>query len=133
MVSSASGVAESLFASLLPSDCRLCGAPLINVSRLSVCPQCVVDIRPIAGGICAVCGEWLLSPYAFVGEQGEARCGLCRRQEPPFAIALAYGSYQGGLCELTYLLKYERVRSAAAVLGGMRAEANPFAASTAWS
>jgi ComF family protein len=123
LVSSVSGVAESLFATLFPSDCRLCGAPLVNISRLPVCEECLSAMRPISGGVCATCGERLVSPYAFSSEQGEPRCGLCRRLEPPFAKATAYGSYDGGLRELIHLLKYERVRPAANVLGRMLAEA----------
>ncbi len=48
---------------------------------------------------------------------------MCRRLEPPFVKATAYGSYDGGLRELIHLLKYEQVRPAAAVLGRMLAEA----------
>jgi ComF family protein len=123
LVSSVSGVAESLFATLFPSDCRLCGAPLVNISRLPVCEECLSAMRPISGGVCATCGERLVSPYAFSNERGEPRCGLCRRLEPPFAKAAAYGSYDGGLRELIHLLKYEQVRPAANVLGRMLAEA----------
>ena len=74
-------------------------------------------MRPIAGGLCSICGERLVSPFAFAGgpvqssaESGEARCGLCRRLEPPYVKATAYGSYDGG-------------RPAANVLGRMLAEA----------
>ncbi len=31
--------AESLFSVLFPSDCRICGEPLLNISRLPVCPR----------------------------------------------------------------------------------------------
>ncbi len=48
---------------------------------------------------------------------------MCRRLEPPFVKAVAYGSYDGGLRELIHLLKYQQVRPAAAVLGRMLAEA----------
>lgn len=123
LVASLSGVAESLFATLFPSDCRLCGTPLVNISRLPVCLSCLSDIRPIAGGVCARCGERLFSPYVLGGDASQAQCGLCRRLEPPFARAVAYGSYDGGLRELVHLLKYEQVRPAAAVLGRMLAEA----------
>ncbi len=51
------------------------------------------------------------------------RCGLCQKLEPPYAKASAYGSYEGGLRELIQLLKYQRVRPAASVLGRMLAEA----------
>lgn len=78
-------------------------------------------MRPIAGGTCSICGERLLSPYAFLAE-AEARCGLCRRIEPPFVKAVAYGSYEGGLRELIHILKYGQVRPAANVLGRMLAE-----------
>jgi len=80
-------------------------------------------MRPIAGETCSVCGERLLSVCALISEQGETRCGLCRRLEPPFAKAVAFGSYDGGLRELIHLLKYDGVRSAAGVLARMLADA----------
>src|SRR3989442_11209523 len=119
LVSSISGVVECFFATLFPSDCRLCGAHLVKISRLPVCDECVAQMLPITGGLCSVCGERLASPFAAAGE----RCGLCRRAAPPFAKAAAYGSYDGGLRELIHLLKYEQVRPAAGVLGRMLAEA----------
>jgi ComF family protein len=121
LVSSVSSVAESLFATLFPSDCRLCGTPLVNISRLPVCQPCLAEIQPIGGGVCGVCGERLFSPHALTS--GEPCCGLCRRAQPPFVKAVAYGSYESGLRELIHLLKFEQVRPAAAVLGGMLAQA----------
>jgi ComF family protein len=117
------GLAESLFATLFPADCRLCAAPLLNISRLPVCQECLAAMRPIAGGTCGICGERLVGPCAVSDEDGEPRCGLCRRLLPPYEKAVAYGSYSGGLRELIHLLKYEQVRPAAAVLGRMLAEA----------
>jgi ComF family protein len=128
LVSWANGVAAGLFATLFPSDCRLCGTPLTNISRLPVCEECLGAMRPISGGLCSICGERLVSPFAFAaeacsGESGEAHCGLCRRLEPPYVKATAYGSYESGLRELIHLLKYNQVRPAANVLGRMLAEA----------
>ena len=80
-------------------------------------------MRPITGGVCTVCGERLFSSYAVAGDPAESRCGLCRRAEPPFARAAAYGSYESGLRELIHLLKFGGVRPAANVLGRMLAEA----------
>jgi predicted amidophosphoribosyltransferase len=80
-------------------------------------------MRPISGGVCTICGERLFSSYAFAGAEDEAHCGLCRRIEPAFARAAAYGSYESGLRELIHLLKYGGVRPAANVLGRMLAEA----------
>jgi ComF family protein len=108
---------------LFPSDCRICGTALVKISRLPVCQECLDAMAPIAGGVCTVCGERLFSPYAVTGAAGEPRCGLCRRVEPAFARAAAYGSYEGGLRELIHLLKYGSVRPAANVLGRMLAEA----------
>jgi ComF family protein len=115
--------AESLFAVLFPSDCRICGAPLISISRLPVCEECLDQILPVRGKACCVCGEHVLSTYAVPGDDDAVRCPLCRRIEPPFVRAAAYGSYDGGLRELIHLLKYGGVRPAAGVLGRMLAEA----------
>ena len=80
-------------------------------------------MRPISGGVCTVCGERLFSSYALADATGEFRCGLCRRVEPIFARAAAYGSYESGLRELIHLLKFGGVRPAASILGRMLAEA----------
>jgi ComF family protein len=93
-----------------------------------VCEDCLHAMPPITGGLCALCGERLVSPFAFSTEghspeSGETLCGLCRRLEPPYVKATAYGSYESGLRELIHLLKYNQVRPAANVLGRMLAEA----------
>jgi ComF family protein len=118
-----SRAAESLFSVLFPSDCRICGEPLLNISRLPVCPDCLDAIRPVRGRVCSICGERVLSSYAVADPDGLMRCPICRRMERPFMRAVAYGSYDGGLRELIHLLKYNGVRPAAGVLGRMLAEA----------
>ena len=115
--------AESLFSVLFPSDCRICGLPLLNISRLPVCPDCLSAIEPISGMVCSVCGERVLSAYAEGDAEGFRECPVCRRIERPFERAVAYGSYDGGLRELIHLLKYSGVSPAASVLGRMVAEA----------
>jgi len=97
--------------------------PLVNVSRLPVCPDCVAAMRPIAGMVCSVCGERLPPSYASYDAGRLACCPVCRRVERPFSRAVAYGSYDSGLRELIHLLKYNGVRPAASVLGRMLAEA----------
>jgi ComF family protein len=118
-----SRAAESLFSVLFPSDCRICGLPLLNISRLPVCPQCLSAIEPVGGHVCSICGERVLSTYALEDDDGLLRCPVCRRVDRPFERAAAYGSYEGGLRELVHLLKYNGVRPAANVLGRMLAEA----------
>jgi ComF family protein len=112
-------VARGMFAALFPSDCRLCGAPLANISRLPVWVSCILAMRPISGETCEVCGERLPGLQHFAN----STCRACQEAKPSFAKAAAYGSYDGELRELIHLLKYERVLPAARVLGGMLAEA----------
>ena len=108
---------DSVVTLLFPSDCRLCGLPLSSSSLLPVCSECLDSIEPVSGDRCLLCGERLFSGFA------QSLCGECLTERPPFAEASAYGSYDGGLRELIHLLKYERVRPAADVLGRMLAEA----------
>lgn len=84
-------------------------------------------MRPIAGALCSICGERLTGPFVVSADQDQPeqagpRCELCGRAEPPYVRAVAYGSYDGGLRELIHLLKYEKVRPAANVLGRMLTE-----------
>ena len=118
-----SRAAESLFTVLFPSNCRICGSPLLNISRLPVCPECLASAEPISGDVCSICGERVLSSYALRDDDGLLRCPVCRRIDRPFERAIAYGSYEGALRELVHLLKYNGVRPAANVLGRMLAEA----------
>ena len=112
-------VAQGLFAALFPSDCRLCGTPLENISRLPVCTSCLLAMHPISGETCEICGERLPGLQRFA----DSTCRACQEAKPSFAKAAAYGSYDGELRELIHLLKYEHVVPAARVLGGMLAEA----------
>ena len=120
LVSSLRYTASSLFSVLFPSDCRICSLPLTNISRLPVCPECLEANDPLQGPTCAICGERM---FGFGPNSNEQLCGECLKEHPAFEKASAYGSYDGGLRELIHLLKYDRVRSAATVLGRMLAEA----------
>ena len=113
-------LARGLFAAFFPSDCRICDAPLLNISRLPVCEECIAAIRPISGETCEICGETLPG----VARAGEMQtCGACQEVRPHFSKATAFGAYEGELRELIHLLKYEQVLPAAGPLGGMLADA----------
>lgn len=117
--------ATTLFFTLFPADCRICGSPLLRVSRLPVCASCLTAVRPLQGAYCAVCGEGLHIPMrldAGGGSNDDVRCLLCQRIDPPFERAVAYGSYEGELRDLIHLLKFQQVRPAAKILGRMLAE-----------
>ena len=113
------GIAESLFTTFFPADCRICNNPLSNISRLPVCGECLATIHPITGTLCSVCGERILTPYVLTDKDSGPRCGVCRQVAPKYERAVAYGSYEGALRELIHLLKYDGVRPAAAILGQM--------------
>ena len=116
--------AATLFFTFFPADCRICSSPLIEVSRLPVCNDCLHALRPLQGTFCFVCGETLPTPAGFdrAVSDAETCCLLCQRAEPPFERAVAYGSYDAGLRDLIHVLKFQQVRPAAAVLGRMLAE-----------
>ena len=107
--------AESLFAVLFPSDCRICRTPLTTISTLPVCQPCLEQIVPLDGLLCRVCGEKLFS--SFAGSNGGPLCGMCRRVAPPFRQAVAYGAYDGALRELVHLFKYQGIKPAGKLLG----------------
>lgn len=115
-------MADGLMSVLFPSPCRICEAPLTRFALAPVCEACVGAIRPFAGPRCAACGERLVSAHAASERDGAGLCLMCLQKEPAFTRASAYGSYDGGLRDLVHLLKYERVRPAAGLLGRMLAE-----------
>jgi ComF family protein len=88
-----------------------------------VCPHCLDSIQPASPKVCSICGDRVFSSYALRDDEGLRRCPVCRRVRRPFGRAVAYGSYEGGLRELIHLLKYNSVRPAAKILGGLLAEA----------
>lgn len=114
--------AESLFATLFPSDCRFCGAPLLHISRLPVCEICLEKMQRLSIPVCAICGERLPVRYQLDTVDHEPRCGMCLRAAPPYDKAAAYGSFDAGLQDLVHLLKYQHVKPAANLLGRMMAE-----------
>src|SRR5271165_1420624 len=113
-------VVRSVFSVFFPSDCRLCGIPLTNISRLPVCPECLDSMEPIRAPQCVQCGERLLAAQLLMGD---ARCQGCREFEPDFDRAVSFGEYAGALRGLIHLLKYDNVLPAAPVLGEALAEA----------
>lgn len=88
---------------------------------MPVCESCLDAIGPIEGIVCEICGEPVQGATAQSTEV--CLCGLCRKKAPPFAKAVAYGSYSDNLRELIHLLKYDQVLPATKVLGKFLAEA----------
>jgi ComF family protein len=114
---------ESLFATFFPGDCRICSDPLLNISRLPVCTNCIESIKTFVSTQCALCGELLMSRNFRGDTQGTQLCGLCQQVRPKYIRAVSHGPYEGVLRDLVHLLKYEKVNSAAEVLGLKLAQA----------
>ncbi len=122
--------AEDLFATVFPSDCRLCGQPLREISRLPVCPRCIDELPRSDGHSCGICGENLgafdlrsgVDParqghFQGMGTPPAIICRMCRQVPPPYVRMVYYGDYEGKLRDLIHLLKYEKVQPASGVLG----------------
>ncbi len=113
--------AEGLFSVLFPSDCRICQSPLIRITNLPVCDSCLHQITRLDGVLCRCCGEKLFSQH--LENEAVPLCGLCRRVEPEFRQAVAYGAYEGVLRDLIHIFKYQQVQSAGPLLGRLLTQA----------
>jgi ComF family protein len=79
------------------------------------------QVAPLQGLLCRCCGEKLFSQH--LENEAVPLCGLCRRVEPEFRQAVAYGAYEGVLRDLIHIFKYQRVRSAGPLLGRLLSQA----------
>jgi ComF family protein len=112
-------VVSSLSAVFFPSDCRLCHTPLVSVTRLPVCRECLDSLAPIRMAQCVLCGERLAPAQLLVGN---GQCQACCEYPPNFDRAVSYGEYESGLRDLIHLLKYSGVIPAAKPLGKLLAD-----------
>src|SRR5947209_6932735 len=110
---------SDLFSLLLPDDCRICGHPLTEVSRIPVCAGCLSKPQPLAAEyFCRDCGMPFLNSFPL---DEEGRCGLCRAGLTGFDAAFSFGSFEGELRHLIHLFKYNRIRTLAGPLGNLLA------------
>ncbi len=119
-------VLDDLITTAFPSDCRICGDPLIRFGRLPICDRCRGAVAPQTTVLCQRCGEALdidLESARVAGPVEGLECYACRAVRPAFERAVAYATYEDELREMVHLLKYERMRGMADLLGGMLAEA----------
>ena len=117
MKSAVKVASSSLFSILFPSDCRICHSPLTNIASLPVCEPCLARIVPLDGVLCQICGEKLF--HSIADSENARLCGICRRVKPHFHRAAAYGAYEGALRDLIHLFKYNGIRPAGKMLGGL--------------
>ena len=98
---------DSLAAVLFPAPCRICGAVLLNASRIPICVVCLASFEPMPQPVCERCGKPLLTPIG--AESVQPRCRLCREDFFAFDFARSYGVYNDALHHAILLLKYEEV------------------------
>ena len=112
-----------LFQQLFPDDCRVCGEPLRNISRIPVCPACLSEPSAISADyFCKDCQTPFLNRFPL-DEHG--RCALCRLGANGFDTVYTFGSYEEKLRRLIHLFKYHRVRTLVGPLGRLLARAVP--------
>jgi competence protein ComFC len=112
-----------VFSLIFPDECRICGEPLHEVSRIPVCRACLLKPEPLAAEyFCVQCRAPFRSSFPL-DEQG--RCGLCRRGVSGFDAAYSFGFYEDELRELIHLFKYGRIQTLARPLGRLLAVALP--------
>ena len=116
------GVFRDVVNAVLPSDCRLCGGPMISVARAMVCDACVARVAAqdqLSDSFCTRCGDALgMESARFAAALGATECTVCRLAPPEFARAVAYAEYDSELREMLHLLKFDRRRELAAHLLG---------------
>jgi ComF family protein len=117
---------DDLVTTIYPSDCRVCGGPLLKADFSPVCDQCIDRVRKQSMTLCGRCGEALdMEGVRFAGQfpvEG-LLCSLCRMAPPEFERAVAYAVYEDELREMVHLLKYERMAVVAKPLGRLLARA----------
>ncbi len=108
---------------LFPDDCRLCGEPLREFTRVPVCSGCLRLPLPLdAEYFCSCCRTPFLNAFPL---DDEGKCALCRAGAVGYDAAYSFGAYDGPLRELIHLLKYGRVASLARPLAGFLVDAYP--------
>src|SRR5580700_7881918 len=111
--------AEKAFCGLFPDDCRVCGLPLHELSRIPVCHDCLEQPSSISADFfCKDCQTPFLNSYPL-DEHG--RCALCRLGLTGFDTVYTFGSYEDTLRELIHLFKYQGVRPLTEPLGRLLA------------
>ena len=105
-----------------PSDCRLCGGPMISINRAGVCEACVARVEAQderSNVLCSRCGDALgMESARFASAMGITECTMCRLAPPEFARAVAYAEYDAEVREMLHLLKFDGVREVAKHLLG---------------
>lgn len=114
---------RALFSLFFPDDCRICGQPLDEVTRIPVCLVCLHKPEPLdAEFFCISCRTPFQNGFPL---DAQGRCALCRNGLRGFDAAYCYGAYEGTLRELIHLYKYGRIQTLTRPLGDLLVAAMP--------
>lgn len=111
----------------LPSDCRVCGTPMLGLRPVRVCDVCIERVIAQAAApepLCGRCGDALgMESARFAAALGTRECTACRTEPPDFARAVAFAPFEDEMREMLHGLKFDGMRRLAEhVLGGWMAE-----------
>jgi len=106
-------VFEGVLDLLFPPRCQVCR----RFVKALICEDCALQIVPLMPPFCHCCGQ-PLDPLAKGGDL----CAECRAGKQPFALARAFGPYQGALRKAIHRLKYNGMRPLAEPLAEMAAQ-----------
>ncbi len=120
--------AADLLHTALPSDCRVCGSPMLGLRAVRICNACLDRVGAQAAShdtLCTRCGEVLgMESARFAASMGVVECTPCRNSPPAFARAVAYAAYDDEMREMIHALKFDGMRRVAEyVLGDWMADA----------
>ena len=104
-------VLVSIAVVLLLCDGRVCGQPLVRLSRIPVCDDCLQSLSPADVNACCVCGEALGRSWV---EEPVALCCTGRRAHPHFDLGICFGAYDGALRRVHHRNHAQRMCSRAA-------------------
>jgi ComF family protein len=108
-------IPAALFSFAFPDECRICDAPLTELSRIPVCSRCLNKPKPLSAEYaCARCQTPFLNRFPL-DEQG--LCTVCRLGAQTYDACFSFGSFEDELRDLIHLLKYGRVQTVAKPLG----------------
>jgi ComF family protein len=123
LLSGVEAVSSGLFNLVFPDDCRLCEQHLSNLSRIPVCPSCLLLPQPLqAEFFCRACRTPFVDDYPL---DEYDLCTVCRESLVNFDCVYSFGSYEGALRKLIHLYKYGKVESLSQPLGKLLLRALP--------
>lgn len=98
-------IPRKLLDMILPPLCHICREGSTAESKSNICQPCLIDIEPMAGPLCGLCGRGFAGGDA-TEVTNRRLCGECIIQPPPFDRAISAIAYTGPIRKAIYRFKY---------------------------